>query len=91
MKRITRACLLVLLVALCLLTVACRGQEPSEEDEPVWLTMNTNYPKPEGLTDGQGKPVKVILLLGQSNATGCSISEYLKLSVGEEQYAIYES
>jgi hypothetical protein len=50
-----------------------------------------NYPKPEGLADGQGKPVKVILLLGQSNATGCSISEYLKLSVGEEQYAIYES
>jgi hypothetical protein len=91
MKRITRACLLILLVALCLLTVACRGQEPSEEDEPVWLTMNMNYPKPEGLTDGQGKPVKVILLLGQSNATGCSISEYLKLSVGEEQYAIYES
>lgn len=93
MKKMTGACLLLLVTALCLLTVACRGQDPTppEKDEPVWLNMNMNYPQPTDLADGQGKPVKVILLLGQSNATGCSISEYLKMGVGEEQYAVYEA
>jgi hypothetical protein len=85
--------LLLLLTALCLLMVACRGQDPvsPEEGDPVWLNMNMDYPQPADLADGQGKPVKVILLLGQSNATGCSISEYLKMGVGEEQYAVYEA
>lgn len=93
MKKMTGACLLLLVTALCLLTVACRGQDPvsPEEGDPVWLNMNMNYPQPTDLADGQGKPVKVILLLGQSNATGCSISEYLKMGVGEEQYAVYEA
>lgn len=93
MNRVLRGCLLILLAALCLFAVACRKQNttPPEEGQPVWLAMNTDYPLPTSLADGQGKPVKVVLLLGQSNATGCSITEYLKMSVDEEQFATYEA
>ena len=43
------------------------------------------------LPDGNGKKVKVILLGGQSNASGCSSDEYLKQNVSAEQYAEYEN
>jgi len=56
--------------------------------------MNTDYPvpaePPEGLPAESGKPVKVILLLGQSNATGSSITAYLKDNIPAEQFARYE-
>ena len=80
----------LLLTVVCLVT-GCRQKEAPSEDEPVWLNMNTEYAQPKELADGQGKAVKVILLLGQSNATGCSINAYLKEGVGEEQYAVYEA
>lgn len=81
----------VILLCVCLLVLGCQApQQPPSEDEPVWLDMNMDYPATENLPDGGGRPVKVILLLGQSNATGCSINEYLRRGVGDEQYAIYE-
>lgn len=43
------------------------------------------------LPDGQGKKATVILLGGQSNASGCSHDEYLQENVTPEQYAEYES
>ena len=42
------------------------------------------------LPDGEGKSVKVILLGGQSNASGCSRDDYLKKNVPEEKYAQYD-
>lgn len=54
------------------------------------LELNTDFKKPTGLSDGGGKRVKVILLLGQSNATGCALSSYLEKNVGSEQYSLYE-
>ena len=41
------------------------------------------------LPDGQGKDAVVILLGGQSNASGCSLDEYLRRNVTEEKYAEY--
>lgn len=41
------------------------------------------------LPDGEGKKVRVILLGGQSNASGCSLDEYLKKNVTEEKYREY--
>ena len=35
------------------------------------------------LEDGHGKKATVILLGGQSNASGCSLDEYLKMNVSE--------
>ena len=43
------------------------------------------------LPDGQGKKATVILLGGQSNASGCSHDEYLQKNVSPEQYAEYEN
>ena len=42
------------------------------------------------LPDGGGKPSRVIILGGQSNASGCSRDDYLKMNVSPEQYAEYE-
>lgn len=43
------------------------------------------------LPDGQGKDAAVILLGGQSNASGCSLDEYLRRNVTEEKYAEYQN
>ena len=43
------------------------------------------------LADGEGKKATVILLGGQSNASGCSSDEYLKKNVSEEKYAEYQN
>jgi hypothetical protein len=49
------------------------------------VTVNDTLP------NGEGKEVTVILLGGQSNASGCSSDEYLKNNVSPEQYAEYEN
>ncbi len=61
------------------------------QDEVYELNMNTNFPSPQNLPDGGGERVRVILLLGQSNATGCSLTSYLQRGVRAEKYAEYES
>ena len=43
------------------------------------------------LPDGGGKSATVIILAGQSNASGCSRDDYLKKNVSEEKYAEYEN
>lgn len=94
-----RAVGLLLLILTLLATAACTTTPNPEADTPdpaetQWLNMNTDYPvpaaPPAGLPAEEGKPVKVILLLGQSNATGSSICAYLKDNIGEEAYAVYE-
>lgn len=91
----------LLLLTLALLAVAACAPTPDPEtdtpdpNETYWLNMNTDYPvpadPPEGLPAEEGKHVKIILLLGQSNATGSSINAYLKDNIGEEAYAVYEA
>lgn len=55
------------------------------------MKMHTDFPEPEDLPDGGGKRVKVILLLGQSNATGIGRIKYLKENTTPEQFARYEN
>ena len=43
------------------------------------------------LPNGNGEKVKVILLGGQSNASGCSQDAYLKKNVSPEKYAEYDN
>ena len=87
-----RILLLVILILLSYLISGCIDEGKVEgEDEPVWLNMNSEYPSPTTLSDGRGQRVKVILLIGQSNATGCGLNSYLKKNLGEEAYKKYES
>ena len=51
----------------------------------ISFTVNDTLP------DGQGKSARVILLGGQSNASGCSRNDYLQKNVSEEKYAEYEN
>lgn len=89
MKKLCCVCLcLVLLLCLC----ACRpsdGDEQGTENQTVWLNMNTEYPTAQTAPVAGSERVRVILLLGQSNATGCSLTSYLQECVSAEQYEEY--
>ena len=71
---------------LCLLLLGC-GTEEETVDTTAWLSMGLDYSVLDCLPDGRGQSAKVILLLGQSNATGCSLTSYLQQGVTEEKYA----
>lgn len=94
MKKTAILCLALMLFLVCAPLGSCtvpkeEGELPA--DQTVWLNMNTDFPSAQSLPDGGGKRVKVILLLGQSNATGCSLTSYLRQGVSEEKYAEYAS
>lgn len=50
-----------------------------------------NYEITDTLENGNGKHATVILLGGQSNASGCTLDEYLKKNVNDEQYNEYQN
>ncbi|MGN1040075.1 MAG: sialate O-acetylesterase [Candidatus Fimimonas sp.] len=82
MKQTLSAFLLLLLIfSLC----AC-----NVDTTDYSLEMNVNYPLNDVLAEGNGETARVILLLGQSNASGCSIVEYLQLNVDEQTFDYYE-
>ena len=55
----------------------------------IYSKNKINFPVNDTLVDGEGKSAKVIILAGQSNASGCSIDEYLKKNVSDEKYKEY--
>ncbi|MGM9899734.1 MAG: sialate O-acetylesterase [Bacilli bacterium] len=77
---------LLLLCISILFLYSCK----KDEEIDYTLNMNTNYEIADTLPDGNNQKVKVIVLLGQSNASGCSIVEYLQLNVSDEKYRFYE-
>ncbi len=76
----------LILINICLL---CSCQKKENRDDYI-IGMDTNYEKCSGLVDGNEKEAKVIILAGQSNCTGCSITQYLKEQSKEEDFARYE-
>ena len=52
---------------------------------------NIPFDVADTLPDGGGKKATVILLGGQSNASGCSLDEYLQKNVSAEKYAEYQN
>ena len=81
MRRGLSIILAILLALSAVLMVGCKRED---------LGLNTEFKKPTSLNNGEGERVKVILLLGQSNATGCALNSYLEKNVGKEQYSVYE-
>lgn len=60
----------------------------------IWYHVSLNkitYHINDTLIDGGGKNAKIILLGGQSNASGASLDSYLKTNVTKDKYAEYES
>lgn len=52
---------------------------------------NVDFVFEDTLPDGEGKSATVILLGGQSNASGCARDDYLQKNVSDEKYSEYEN
>ncbi len=74
------AALCLALSALCAVLMI---RTPSREE--IRFTVNDTLP------DGKGQKARIILLGGQSNASGCSRDDYLNKRVSAEQYAEYDA
>ncbi|MBO7292611.1 MAG: hypothetical protein J6V07_01610 [Clostridia bacterium] len=70
----------VLIVGLC-----CFFGIRHNRENKITFTIKDTLP------DGNGKKATVILLGGQSNASGCSLDEYLERNVSSEKYAEYRN
>ncbi len=92
-SQIIRIICLMLIFALPLCSAACavEDEEAETEDATVVLNMNTDYQLTDNLPRGEGQRVKVILLLGQSNASGSSIVKYLEEKSSPEEFAKYSA
>lgn len=79
-------------VAITVLVLACAvmfsGCDDSKRHKNS-LDINFEFTIDDTLADGNGEEVKVIILAGQSNATGVAHSSILKQRVSEEKYAEY--
>lgn len=73
----------ILTMLLCIL-FCLRDKWKGKDDMPTITIADT-------LPDGNGKEAVVILLGGQSNASGASRVEYLQKNVAPQKYAQYES
>lgn len=86
-KRIQNMILIIILTLILIMGCGCKKEQPSD----YGIGMNTDYEAGSGLIDGHGQEAKVIILIGQSNCTGCSITSYLKEQVSEEDFARYQA
>ena len=93
MSKTIRIVCLLLVAAACLFLVSCNRGTGGDDvtDETVVLNMNTDYQLAAQLPRGDGKRVKVILLLGQSNASGSSLVSYLEKNSLPEDFARYRA
>ena len=66
---------MILVLGVCL--AACG------DSKKIKFTIEDTLPK------GEGRKARVILLAGQSNAVGCSLTSYLEKNVSPEEYAAY--
>lgn len=93
LRNIFRLICLMLVFSFSYSIVSCREQVADDDmiDQPIVLNMNTEYKLAENLPEGNGQRVKVILLLGQSNASGSSIVSYLEKNSSEQDFARYSA
>lgn len=93
LRNIFRLICFMLVLSFSFSIVSCREQVADDDmiDQPIVLNMNTEYKLSENLPEGNGQRVKVILLLGQSNASGSSIVSYLQKNSSEQDFARYSA
>ena len=91
--------IIAIIIAALMLFTSCRFTEndviPEGEElgrEYYKINMNNEYKINDTLESvPDGTEARVIILIGQSNATGCSLTSYLKGGVGDEKYAEFET
>lgn len=89
---------LAILLALIMLLTSCGPNRESgiPEGEELGrdyyiIHMNSDYRVNDTLEAvPEGTDAKVIILIGQSNATGCSLTSYLREGISEEKYKEFE-
>lgn len=93
MKRILSVILTVLLLfSSCTPNTSDATPEGEELGYDYYaINMNTNFSVKDCLPEVDGERARVIILIGQSNATGCSLTSYLEQSVDAESYAEYSA
>ncbi len=94
MRKYISAIIGILIILLACISCAPPTENNEEQDmgyDYYAINMNTDFAPAKGLEKVESKPARVILLIGQSNASGASVNEYLKSAVGKERYAHYEA
>lgn len=83
---------ILILFLLLMLTCSCESTtEKPDEDIDYSINMDTNFIINDCLEDGENKKAKVIVLLGQSNASGCSFNSYLEKNAKQEDFERYQN
>ena len=85
--------LLLLFISLFLLSSCTEnnGNSKTEEEIDYSINMKTDFQINDTLPEGENKKTKIIILLGQSNASGCSLVEYLKENSSKNDFARYQN
>lgn len=78
----------VFIVVIVVAIIACAG---TIGGLIYYFNNKITYQINDTLPDGDGKMARVIILGGQSNASGCSLDEYLKQNVSPQKYAEYQN
>ena len=77
---------------LYLLTCSCKSNTSSLSSSIDYsINMDTNFEINDCLNDGNNQKAKVIVLLGQSNASGCTYNNYLEMNTSNEEYERYQN
>ena len=77
---------------LLLLTCSCKYNTSSLSSSIDYsINMDTNFEINDCLNDGNNQKTKVIVLLGQSNASGCTYNNYLEMNTSKKEYERYQN
>ena len=78
---------------LLLLTCSCKTNTSTSLNSSIdySINMDTNFEINDCLNDGNNQKAKVIVLLGQSNASGCTYNNYLEMNTSNEEYERYQN
>ena len=87
--------IIAMLLLLVLIFTSCDKNKIPEGEERGYdyyaINMNTDFAVADTLERVDSKPAKVFILIGQSNASGCSYVSYLEKGITKEKYAEFEA
>ena len=79
----------IIIPLLTLLISSCNSANNSSSNIDYSIDMNTDFLISDTLKDGNNSKAKVIVLLGQSNASGCTYNSYLEKNANKDDYERY--